>query len=203
MGNYSPAELTAMAVATFGAVGISAISLLEVDYFSRSFLSSPSLQQKRLESYKFQWEQESKKSLTKTLGPLRYLKSKLLNDDDDILKIFQSCMEVGKCQVLAIGIDDSSSTQDVCVWLLFSDTLYQIPIQQMAPIISKLIESLVFTNTLCFVADASGGLGLKIVKEVLKSCQPSIVSVFAFMLPTGYNHKINAKLIQSCCCSLL
>lgn len=174
MGKYSLSEWTAMAAATFAAVGLSTIPFLQSDYFSRSFLSSKSLQQRRLESYEHQWGKQCKESLTKVLGLWKALELKLLTEDEEILKLVNECMKEGKYQVLAIGVDVTSETLDVCAWILFSEKLYQIPVQQMAPILSKAMESVVFTNTLCFVADSSGGLGVTIVKEVLKTCQTSM-----------------------------
>lgn len=161
-----------MLAASVAIVGLSTISLAQLDSFSRSILSPVSLQQKRSKSYQYQWEKDAEKCLMQTLRLNNKGEAIFLNDEQEIRAFLKNCLLDKTLQIVAIGIDKKlKDYEGALVWIFSSlkENLVKIPLRKIAPLLQEAMDSIVFTSTLCIVADASGGLGSTVISEVMKA----------------------------------
>lgn len=71
-------------------------------------------------------------------------------------------------KILCLGVDEQLANHDVCLWIALDWRLYQMPLKKFGLLLAQRMEDTMTTTALCFVADASGGLGTELVTDVLQ-----------------------------------
>jgi hypothetical protein len=152
---------------------VAAIPLLQSDPVSRQLLSPQKLQAKRKTTYRYRWEKFTTKELLKTLQNMGGDENLVLLVQDEELRefILDRCMK-GKPKILCVGVDEQLPTREVCVWIWMQDDgiLYQASMKKFGLLLADVMENTMSTTALCFVADASGGLGTRLITNVLNEC---------------------------------
>jgi hypothetical protein len=160
-------------------VCVAAIPVLQSDSVSRQLLSPPKLQAKRKATYRYRWEKFTTKELLKTLQTMGGDDNLVLLVQEEELREFivDRCMKgQGNPKILCVGVDEQLPTREVCVWIWMQDDgiMYQASMKKFGLLLADIMEDTMSTTALCFVADASGGLGTKLVTNVLTECVASL-----------------------------
>lgn len=158
-------------------VCVAAIPVLQSDSVSRQLLSPPKLQAKRKATYRYRWEKFTTKELLKTLQTMGGDENLVLLVQEDELRDFivDRCMR-GNPKILCVGVDEQLPTREVCVWIWMQDDgiMYQASMKKFGLLLADIMENTMSTTALCFVADASGGLGTKLITNILHECVSSL-----------------------------
>jgi hypothetical protein len=158
---------------TLAVVGVTAIPLLQSDNVSRQILSPQKLETKRLATYKYRWEKFTTKAILKTLEGMGGDDNLELLVNDEELSDFltRCCLKTSKPKILCIGIDEQIATRELCIWICLDQVVYQASLFKFGLLLADAMEHTMTTTALCFIADASGGLGTRLVTTVLDECQ--------------------------------
>jgi hypothetical protein len=179
------AALVATATA-FTMMGVG-ISLLQSDMVGRKILSTEQLQKKRQAEYRYRWSKQLEKQLfiaMDILGGELYLS--LLTTDDEMDDFVAQCVtdEDSNARVLGVALDekDPRAVPEYQVYVSFQNIVYQLPLKAFGLKLAEKMEDQLTATALCFVADASSGLGLNLIGDLLTKSGADVVSCSVVMI---------------------
>jgi len=163
--------VVATATATvFTMMGVG-IALLQSDMVGRKILSVPHLIKKRQAEYRYKWSKQLEKQMYIAMDILGgEMALSLLTSDEEMDDFLTQCIEQSSdARVLGVGLDerDSRAVPEHYVYISFQSLLYQLPLRSFGFKLADKMEHQLTATALCFVADASSGLGLNLVGDLL------------------------------------
>jgi hypothetical protein len=174
---------------TAAVIGLTALPLLQSDAVSRVVLEAKNLQAKRQQTYQYVWDKELRKHVLWTVREMGGDENlELLVHDGEINDFIDKCLEKSASEdstgpkLLCIGVDDDLATREVCLWIALDWGLYQVSLKKFGVLLADRMENIMTTTALCFVADASGGVGTDLISDVLQETKDLLQVVRLVML---------------------
>jgi hypothetical protein len=84
--------------------------------------------------------------------------------------------------IMTIELDDADFEYYVYLKNENNGMIYQLPLIKFGLLLKEAFENQVTTATMCFVADASSGLGSEVLTTVLQESKAGVVCIDAFIL---------------------
>jgi hypothetical protein len=160
---------------TVAVMGLTALPLLQSDAVSRHVLEAKNLQAKRVQTYQYIWDKELRKHVLWTVREMGGDENlELLVHEGEIHDFIEKCLETSASEdstgpkLLCIGVDEELATREVCLWIALDWRLYQVSLKKFGLLLADRMENIMTTTALCFVADASGGVGTDLITDVLQ-----------------------------------
>ena len=194
--------------AVAAATAVVGLTVAQSDQFSRRFLKSDKLQLKRLHEYKYRWEQANDKALLRAhmylaggvdahlASPTKTNKnSTSIWDESGLQALIQEWMQQDKKRgkdtatvatpfPRILGLSREEDSREVVVELYHPQSgTYQLPLQRFGLLLADVLEDSLTTTALCFVADASSGLGSQFVADLLEVSKAGVVGIFWEIYP--------------------
>ena len=179
------------------ATAVVGLTVAQSDQFSRRFLKSDKLQLKRLFEYKYRWEQANDKALLRAhmylAGGVDAHLNKIPNqnttktsvwDKEGLQALIQEWMAQDKKRGKQgttpfphiLGMSREEETREIVVELYHPQSgTYQLPFQKFGLLLAEVLENSLTTTALCFVADASSGLGSQFVADLFQESKAGVV----------------------------
>lgn len=173
-------QTTLVATATaFTMMGVG-IALLQSDMVGRKILSVEQLLKKRKAEYRYKWLKQLEKQMyiaMDILGGDLYLNILTTDDeiDDYITKFVND--EGSDARVLGVALDekDTRAVPEYQVYISFQKLIYQMPLTKFGLKLADKLEDQLTATALCFVSDASSGLGLNLISDLLIKSGTNVV----------------------------
>ncbi len=139
------------------------------DFIRRSLLSPELLSEKRRNDQEYNIHALIETVLSSPSPP------KILKDDDDLKKEIREILNESVQTPTIKGIECKDGE---CTLLLQKDdsTIVSVSLVQFGLKLAQAFEEKLTSTALCFIADASSGLGTKILGEVASTCGAGLVS---------------------------
>lgn len=173
---------TAVSIA---AVTVVSLSLLQTDRASRLFLGPKQLQAKRVKEYLYKWDW----TLTKYV--LRFSRkghdqqmdkasTELVWKEADLETFIQETLlkeplAENNLTIMSIEVDDDDGEYYIYFRSPQTKEIYQLPLTKFGLVLAEAMENQLTSTTLCFVADASSGLGTRLLSTVLTESKAGVV----------------------------
>ena len=96
----------------------------------------------------------------------------------EVREALKQVRQSSDARVLGVGLDerDSRAVPEHYVYISFQSLLYQLPLRSFGFKLADKMEHQLTATALCFVADASSGLGLNLVGDLLTKSGANVVS---------------------------
>jgi len=179
--NNSTSHAIVTTAAAVAAVAAISLPLLQSDTASRLFLSPKKLQLKRVKEYLFRWDWTLKKALLYARAgrdqQMDKKNTKVFFEDKDIAEfIHTKLLHTKEVTIMSIEVYDDDFDYYVFLKNMSNGELYQIPLAKFGLLLSDVMEEQLTTTAMCFVADASSGLGGQVLSTILKESKAGVVS---------------------------
>lgn len=182
------------------------ISLLQSDMVGRKILSSERLQKKRQAEYRYKWSKQLEKQLfiaMDILGGDLYLS--LLTTDHEIDEFVSKCVtdKDSDARVLGVALDekDPRAVPEYQVYVSFHKILYQLPLKAFGLKMADKMEDQLTSTAICFVADASSGLALNLIGDLLTKSGADVVSSSVVIVIEFVLNHTSCVTKHACCIS--
>lgn len=204
--SYSPMtdNKLLLAPAVAAAVAVVGLTVAQSDQFSRRMLKPDKLQAKRLNEYKYRWDQSNDKAVLRAhmylVGGVDAHEQKLATsrpesdqastiwDVSGLKALIQEWMQRDKQRQKEkdsttpfpqiMGLVREEESREILVELYHPQSgTYQLPLQRFGLMLADILEDTLTTTALCFLADASSGLGCQFVADLLEASKAGVVSL--------------------------
>jgi hypothetical protein len=154
---------------SFAITCLMVIPISQLDWVSRHLLAPTKLQAKRTATYRYRWEKFTTKALLKsleTMGGDSYLE--ILVKQQEVEGFLLRCLENSAHPlILGLGIDERLVSRDECIWIYLDKIVYQMTFLSFSIAIQNLLNQHPIKSDVCIVVDATGGLAVQLLTEVL------------------------------------
>lgn len=166
MSNNNNTALMA-AVTAIAAMGVISLPLLQSDTASRFLLNSKQLQIRRVKEYLYRWDKMLKTALLRNAHDPQMDTTKVFFVEQDIHDFIETKLLLNN--IFIMSIEQYNDDMEYHVFLRDATTsdIYQLPLVKFGVMLAETMEQQLTSTTLCFVADASSGLGGQVMSTVL------------------------------------
>lgn len=203
--------------AVAAATAVVGLTVAQSDQFSRRLLDPKKLQAKRLHEYKYRWDQANDKAVLRahmylaggidahqhslattstSTAPSR--QTSIIWDESGLQILIEEWMQHDKKRDAKeptplpriLGMVREEESREILVELYHPQSgTYQLPLQRFGLLLANVLENTMTTTALCFLADASSGLGSQFVADLLEVSKAGVVSEVKINAVIGFEFK--------------
>lgn len=216
-GGGDAIDLFVTVAASSAILFVMGVSLVQSDMFSRFLLSAPQLQERRFREYLYRWEKSLEIVKLRCYyylaggigeGAGNESTAKIL-DEEEMKDLIDGWIKSNESCWMVLGINRDISNDEKELYLEFENRI-QVPFVTFGLLLSQAFEDQITTTALCFIADASSGLGTRLVEGLLSSSkagvavlqEPAWMAAFAALVREKVIRKENMERVLFGLCRL-